>query len=93
VKTDIQSKVDYDSLEARYGGTRYWPAFKAVQDSFAAGKHIPVVEVSKKILHAVESPKPKADYPMHILLRLNRLLPTKQMDNILNKFSGMDRCK
>ena len=93
VTTDIQSKVDYDSLETRYGKTRYWPAFNVLRDSFANGKDIPVVEVSKKILHAVESPKPKADYPMHMMLRLNWLLPTKKMDNILNKFAGMDRCK
>ena len=93
VTTDIQSKVDYDSLETRYGKTRYWPAFKVLRDSFAAGKDIPVIEVSKKVLHAVESPKPKADYPMHMMLRLNWLLPTKKMDNILNKFAGMDRCK
>jgi len=93
VTTDIQSKVDYDALETRYGKTRYWSAFEVLRASFADGKDIPVVEVSKKILHAVESPKPKSDYPMHSMLRLNWLLPTKQMDNILNKFTGIDRCK
>ena len=93
VTTDIQSKVDYDALETRYGKTRYWPAFEGLRDGFADGKDIPVVEVSKKILHAVESPKPKVDYPMHIMLRLNWLLPTKKMDKILNKFTGIDRCK
>jgi NAD(P)-dependent dehydrogenase (short-subunit alcohol dehydrogenase family) len=93
VETEIQSKIDFDDLETRYGKTRYWAAFTGLRDGFAAGKNIPLVDVSKKILHAIESPRPKADYPMHIMLRLNWLLPTKIMDNILVKFSGVDRCK
>jgi len=93
VATGMQGKINFDSLEERYGNTRLWPAFEGLRDGYNTGKLIPLTDVSKKIMLAIESSKPKADYPMHILWRLNQLLPTKMMDSLLNKFTGVDKCK
>ncbi len=95
VKTDIQGKINDDQLKEQYGNTDYWPAIAMQLETRKTGKNnniIPVEKVTGKVVEAIESPRPKADYPLHILWRLNQLLPSKIMDKLLNKFGGINRC-
>ena len=50
---------------------------------------LPPEAVLKKVIHALESPNPKARYyvtfPTHLFATLRRLLPTKWLDKLLSK--------
>lgn len=50
---------------------------------------LPAEAVLKKVIHALESPNPKARYyvtfPTHLFATLRRLLPTKWLDKVLSK--------
>ncbi len=52
---------------------------------------LPPEAVLKKLVHAVESPRPKARYhvtvPTHVMAAARRLLPTRALDVILDKAS------
>jgi len=95
VKTDIQGKINDNQLKQQYGDTDFWPAIAMQLETRKCGANsnvIPVEKVTDKVIEAIESAKPKADYPLHILWRLNQLLPSKVMDKLLNKFGGITRC-
>jgi NAD(P)-dependent dehydrogenase (short-subunit alcohol dehydrogenase family) len=53
---------------------------------------LPPEAVLKKLIHALESPRPKARYyvtlPTHLFGMLRRLLPTRGMDWLLTRISG-----
>jgi NAD(P)-dependent dehydrogenase (short-subunit alcohol dehydrogenase family) len=74
----------------------------ARSDQYAALKHrlyddsgkkdafeLPAVSVTKKLIHAVESPRPRARYyvttPTYIMGTLRRLLPSRALDWVLSK--------
>ncbi len=50
---------------------------------------LPAEAVLKKVIHALESPNPKARYyvtfPSHLFAMLRRLLPTKWLDKVLSR--------
>ena len=56
---------------------------------------LPPEAVLRKVLHALESPRPKARYyvtvPTHLLGILRRLLSSRQMDRVLLRVSGGGR--
>ena len=61
----------------------------------AAPFTLPADAVTQKLIHAVESPRPKARYPVtvptHLFAWLKRVLSTRMMDRVLQKASGGGR--
>jgi NAD(P)-dependent dehydrogenase (short-subunit alcohol dehydrogenase family) len=61
----------------------------------AAPFTLPPEAVLKRVIHALESPRPKARYPVtvpaYLFATLRRLLPTRAMDWVLLKASGGGR--
>lgn len=43
----------------------------------------PVACVSRSVLHAIRSPRPKVRYPLNPMWQLNRLLPARLMDRLI----------
>ncbi|MDA3878095.1 MAG: short-chain dehydrogenase, partial [Halothiobacillus sp.] len=58
----------------------------------AAPFTLPPEAVLKRVIHALESPRPKASYPVtfppYLFAALRRLLPTRWMDRVLMAASG-----
>lgn len=71
-------KSHYEAMEARL--TKEGPAVPFT---------LPPESVFKKVLHALESNKPKAHYyvtfPTYLFAYLKRILPTSILDKLLNK--------
>ena len=51
----------------------------------------PVASVSRAVLHAILSPRPKVRYPLNPMWQLNRLLPTRLMDRLITGKFGLRR--
>lgn len=71
------------ALSARYEGSLRKRLYEGGQDRF----ELPPSAVTKKLIHALEAPRPKAKYmvttPTYIANGLRRLLSARQLDRIL----------
>jgi len=74
-------RPEYEAMEARLN-----------KEGPAAPFTLPPEAVLKKLIHALESKRPKARYPVtvpsHAFAALKRLLPTKALDHLLRLASG-----
>ncbi|HIP52720.1 MAG TPA: SDR family oxidoreductase [Chromatiales bacterium] len=74
-------RVQYEAMETRL--TKEGPVVAFT---------LPPEAVLKRVIHALESPRPKARYyvtfPTYLFGALKRLLPTRMLDNLLLKASG-----
>jgi short-subunit dehydrogenase len=65
---------------------------RLVKQGPTTGFTLPPEAVLKKVIHALESPRPRARYavttPTYIFATLRRLLSTRQLDWILRRASG-----
>lgn len=65
------------------------------QGRTAAPFTLPPEAVLKRLIHAVESPRPQARYfvtaPTYLFALLRRLLPTSALDALLHRASGGGR--
>lgn len=75
-KTNSPHRATYEAMEARL--QKVGPA---------APFTLPATAVAEKVIHALESPKPKTRYavtvPTHLFAWLKRLLPTRWLDSIV----------
>ena len=69
-------------------------ARRLTRDGPVAPFTLPVEAVLKKVIHALESPRPKARYyvtfPTYLFASLRRLLPTRMLDAALLGVSGRE---
>ncbi|OGT90342.1 MAG: short-chain dehydrogenase [Gammaproteobacteria bacterium RIFOXYA12_FULL_61_12] len=74
-------RQQYGAMEARLN-----------KEGTAAPFTLPPEAVLKKLIHALESPRPRARYPVtvptHLFAVLKRLLPTRALDHLLRLASG-----
>ena len=87
IRTEIWSKFRAFGVEKRYAGTDYGGALAAlpgiVEEEIRKGD--PVEKVSEAICRAIESPHPKARYPLTAMWYLARLVPARLLDRELTK--------
>ena len=87
IRTEIWSKFRAFGVEKRYAGTDYGRALAAfpgiVEEEIRKGD--PVEKVSDAICRAIESPRPRARYPLTALWYLARVVPTRLLDRELTK--------
>jgi NAD(P)-dependent dehydrogenase (short-subunit alcohol dehydrogenase family) len=92
-KSDIFAKAVVDSAANRYDGTRYeqtWAQFNvAIAAAEATAK--PASTVTRKVLHALQSPRPRTRYPLDPIWQLGRFLPDRLFDQLIFKGLGITR--
>ncbi len=83
IKTPIWSKAERDT---RYAQSDFAPALEALHQlaEQMAEQGAPVTTVSRAVLHAISSARPKPRYPLNPMWQLNRLLPTRLFDRLIN---------
>ena len=87
IRTEIWDKFRAFGVEKRYAETDYGRALAALPDIVEEQirKGDPVEKVSEAVVHAIESPRPKARYPLTALWYLTRLIPARLLDRELTK--------
>jgi NAD(P)-dependent dehydrogenase (short-subunit alcohol dehydrogenase family) len=87
VRTEIWDKFAAFGVEKRYAATDYARALAKMPAVVAEElrKGDPVERVSEAICRAIESPRPKARYPMTALWHLARLTPARLLDREITK--------
>lgn len=85
-----QVKMDQSVHRMKYEGA----IRRLEKEGPAAPFTLPPEAVLEKVIHALESPNPKARYPVtvpaHLFWALRRLLPVKWLDKILLRISGKE---
>jgi NAD(P)-dependent dehydrogenase (short-subunit alcohol dehydrogenase family) len=88
-KSDIFAKAAADSQANRYEGTRYEAAWAQFTASLAAAEENakPASTVTRKVLHAIQSPRPRPRYPLDPIWHIGRWLPDRMFDRLI--FNGL----
>ena len=92
-KSDIFAKAAVDAASNDYSGTRYeaaWAQFNA-SVAAAAAQAKPAKTVTRKVLHAIQSPRPRTRYPLDPIWHLGRFLPDRLFDRLI--FNGLGIAK
>jgi NAD(P)-dependent dehydrogenase (short-subunit alcohol dehydrogenase family) len=87
IRTEIWEKFTAFGVEKRYAGTDYGRALAAMPGIVAEElkKGDPVEKVSEAICRAIESPRPRARYPLTPNWYLGKLVPARLLDRELTK--------
>jgi NAD(P)-dependent dehydrogenase (short-subunit alcohol dehydrogenase family) len=90
-KSDIFAKAATDSAKHRYEGTRYEEVLAQFNAGLASeeAKAKPASSVTRKVLHALESPRPRTRYPLDPVWHIGRLLPDRMFDGLILKATGI----
>jgi NAD(P)-dependent dehydrogenase (short-subunit alcohol dehydrogenase family) len=90
-KSDIFAKAATDSAKYRYEGTRYEEALVPFNAGLASeeAKAKPASSVTRKVLRALESPRPRPRYPLDPVWHIGRLLPDRMFDSLILKATGI----
>jgi NAD(P)-dependent dehydrogenase (short-subunit alcohol dehydrogenase family) len=90
-KSEIFAKAGADSSANRYEGTIYAQAWAQFNASLAAAEAQakPAETVVRKVLHAIQSPRPRTRYPLDPIWRLGWLLPDRLFDLLILKALGI----
>ena len=90
-KSEIYAKAAADARASPYAGSRYaaaWVQFTAsLTASEAQAK--PAQTVSRKVLQAIQSPRPRPRYPLDPIWHIGRLLPDRVFDKLIFKALGI----
>jgi NAD(P)-dependent dehydrogenase (short-subunit alcohol dehydrogenase family) len=90
-KSDIFAKAATDSAKYRYEGTRYEEVLVQFNAGLASeeAKAKPASSATRKVLHALESPRPRPRYPLDPVWHIGRLLPDRMFDGLIFKATGI----
>lgn len=90
-KSDIFAKAATDSAKYRYEDTRYEEALVQFNAGLASeeAKAKPASSVTRKVLHALEAPRPRTRYPLDPVWHMGRLLPDRMFDSLIFKATGI----
>jgi NAD(P)-dependent dehydrogenase (short-subunit alcohol dehydrogenase family) len=91
--SDIFAKAAADAGANSYQGTRYEAAWGQFNASLAAqeARAKPAATVTRKVLHALQSPRPRTRYPLDPIWHIGRLLPDRMFDGLIFKALGIAR--
>jgi NAD(P)-dependent dehydrogenase (short-subunit alcohol dehydrogenase family) len=92
-KSDIFAKAAADAATNDYSGTRYEAAWAQFNASLAAqeAQAKPAETVTRKVLHAIQSPRPRTRYPLDPIWHLGRFLPDRLFDRLIFKGLGITK--
>ena len=92
-KSDIFAKAAADFEANRYEGTRYDAAWTQFCASLASAEENakPASTVTRKVLHAIQSPRPRTRYPLDPIWHIGRLLPDRMFDRLIFKGLGITK--
>jgi NAD(P)-dependent dehydrogenase (short-subunit alcohol dehydrogenase family) len=92
-KSDIFAKASVNSGKNRYEGTRYEKAWAQFNASLAAAEEgaKPTETVTRKVLHAIRSPRPRTRYPLDPIWHIGRFLPDRLFDHLIFKGLGISK--
>jgi NAD(P)-dependent dehydrogenase (short-subunit alcohol dehydrogenase family) len=92
-KSDIFAKAAADAATNDYSGTRYEAAWAQFNASLAAAEAQakPAETVTRKVLHAIQSPRPRTRYPLDPIWYLGRFLPDRLFDRLIFKGLGITK--
>jgi len=90
-KSDIFAKAAADLSASRYEGTRYEAAWAQFNASLASeeAKAKPADTVTRKVLHAIQSPRPRTRYPLDPIWHIGKYLPDRLFDGLIFKALGI----
>ncbi|SEA28636.1 MAG: SDR family oxidoreductase [Candidatus Thiothrix putei] len=91
----LQSLKTHVSIDQSVHRDKYQGAIRRLEKEGAAAPFtLPPEAVLAKVIHALESPKPKARYPVtvpaHLFWTLRRILPTTWLDQLLIRISSKE---
>lgn len=91
----MQSLKAHVSIDQSVHRAKYQGAIRRLEkEGSAAPFTLPPEAVLAKVIHALESPNPKARYPVtvpaHLFWVLRRILPTRWLDSILLRISSKE---
>lgn len=92
IRTNIFEKAAVTRDENRYAGTRYealWNQFNKSLLASEAKAAAPQL-VTRAVLHAIQSKRPRTRYPLHAVWYIARLLPDRIFDRLIVKTLGLD---
>ncbi|MDT0507021.1 SDR family NAD(P)-dependent oxidoreductase [Novosphingobium sp. MMS21-SN21R] len=90
-RSDLFAKAVTDSAANTYVGTVYqaaWAQFNTAIAAAEAGAK-PASTVTRKVLHALQSPRPRPRYPLDPMWHLGRFLPDRLFDRLIFKGLGI----
>jgi NAD(P)-dependent dehydrogenase (short-subunit alcohol dehydrogenase family) len=92
-KSDIFAKATADANTYRYEGTRYEEAFATFSASLATSeaKAKPAETVTRRVLHAIQAPRPRTRYPLDPIWTIGRFMPDRMFDGLILKATGIAR--
>ncbi len=90
-RSDIFAKAAADLNAHRYQGTRYEAAWAQFNASLASeeAKAKPAETVARKVLHAIQSPRPRPRYPLDPIWHIGKYLPDQMFDGLIFKALGI----
>ncbi len=90
-RTDLFAKAVIDSAANTYAGTSYEAAWTQFNAAIAAAeaRAKPVRTVTCKVLHALQSPRPRTRYPLDPIWHIGRFLPDRLFDRLIFKALGI----
>ncbi|MEY2872708.1 MAG: hypothetical protein RLZZ373_79 [Pseudomonadota bacterium] len=93
IRSRMFDKAVASNSNDRYGQTDYGAAWQQFNRSLVEQERLaqtPEV-VTRAVIHAIESAKPRTRYPLDKLWRIGRLLPDRGFDKLIFKALGIDR--
>jgi NAD(P)-dependent dehydrogenase (short-subunit alcohol dehydrogenase family) len=92
-QSDIFAKAAADSIDNRYEGSPYEAAWAQFNTAIAAAEAQakPASTVTRKVLHAIRSPRPRTRYPLDPIWHLGRFLPDRLFDRLIFKGLGITK--
>jgi NAD(P)-dependent dehydrogenase (short-subunit alcohol dehydrogenase family) len=90
-RSEIFAKAAVDASANGYEGTRYEAAWAQFNASLAAqeAKAKPAETVTRKVRHALQSPRPRPRYPLDPIWHIGRFLPDRLFDRLIFKALGI----
>lgn len=92
-QSDIFAKAAVDSTDNNYNGTHYQVAWAQFNAAIAAAEAQakPASTVTRKVLHAIQSSRPRTRYPLDPIWHIGRFLPDRLFDRLIFKGLGITR--
>ena len=90
-KSEIFVKAAVDLKKSSYQDTRYETAWTQFNAAIAAeeAKAKPAASVARKVLHAIQSPRPRTRYPLDPIWHIGWLMPDRLFDRLIFKALGI----
>ena len=92
IRSRIFEKQAAQAADPRYADTDYADAWRAFNASLRQQEHKakPPSVVTRAVIEAIESPKPRTRHPLDPIWRIGRILPDRGFDRLIFKATGLE---